>query len=1426
MTGFTTAGARGGLFNQIGGNAGGASAGQGGGSASIIDWANVTNKPDPVITLTGSVEGSAIMTDLGDLTINTVSDVRTIIVDGTLTPAETGISITQALDVIGDAVENVDGSNPPFTTIVVRSENWTDPINLGSRIQIKQPLNGIKFIVASPLVITEGGSFRMRGGEDEFFLGYDGITVSADNIPLMRADAGVDGSGNMTLPMEYLNNDPLQTGRSASFAVGNIVVIRGCLDPLTGASLQKMFAKVVSIDAVTNTITLDRPPIVWEDEGDIARINALTNLTVVAGTPMQFYDAYYQPDGISPLTNPYSGGTDIRSRIQIIVASEMTIAPPAGSQYYAVENASLFTKGDMVYVMDDRSEDDFVEPDVGFGYSMNRTTASVVDVDTLNNHLYLDRVVEDSYDLNFFPRIIKVKPVRGVDLVINQASYGSEQLIEFRNFYLAQLDFCVTSSVSVKEVIGYDKRRAAAIRISSSMHCRVYDSKILGATGQTTGGIGYGIMIYYSSDATIENCYISGCRHAILAQHSSYGRVQNNYIVDDYISAIDIHGTASNGWIITNNQINAILRNENGPADNRSGIKVGNQSHPLSDSFTLIANNQISGYTDTDNDGAGIDIVPPARNLLITGNMIKDCYAGVYLGQNSSTRVLFDVDVENMVITNNYVQGSVFPVDITGATPVANIFSARDVVVKDNNFIECDNAGKIDLVDYVYASGNTHRSAGNVLTSNYVTVTNAVTAFTPDINSLMDSSGVVRIDTDGSGVDAYLPLTVSATNNELLNLVSTDSTSRIKFADAGTTVSPQIGSSGNDLSIRTNNLNRLTVKETGDLVIGAANSIAPHLLASASAVSGVALANDGSLRVGMDSAYAARFNRHTTFGELVGFYVNGVEAGQIKSQSDGTVDIEITGQIVVGDTVDGRDIALDGTKLDGIELLADVTDVTNVTAAGAVMDSELVDIIAVKALNQGVATTDSPTFATVNATAVNATTFDTTDLEVTNIKAKDGAVSSSIADVTGVMTIASSVLTTTDINGGTADGVVIGGVTPLAGTFTSLTATGDITVTGTVDGRDVAADGATLDGLAAAAPFFNPTTVTGYTPSLDVGLYNYFSGGTFDAATTLSFSNVPAGGSRWTYSAPIGASGGHDLTYAQYDNVSWSTSAEETTPYGIAFKSDGLVMYIIGNGGDDVNEFTLSAAYDISSPVFVQKFSVSAQDLSPLGVHFSPSGLEMYVAGNTNSSIYQYTLGTAWNVSTAVFTRTFAAATWETSVQGVTFKSDGTEMYVVGDVANNVNQFTLSVAWDISTATITNIFSVASQDVQPNDVTFNPAGTVMLMAASSNDAVYQYSLGTAWDVSTAVFSKSFSVTLQDGRPEGLAFNSVGDKMFVVGGEFDNILQYSTPTFSTVTMPASVSNTPVVDYSVGKRVTFEFVTLDGGVAVDVVNAVVV
>ena len=77
-----------------------------------------------------------------------------------------------------------------------------------------------------------------------------------------------------------------------------------------------------------------------------------------------------------------------------------------------------------------------------------------------------------------------------------------------------------------------------------------------------------------------------------------------------------------------------------------------------------------------------------------------------------------------------------------------------------------------------------------------------------------------------------------------------------------------------------------------------------------------------------------------------------------------------------------RSLVTDQAKLDTIEASADITDTDNVTAAGALMDSELTNEAAVKALDQGVTSTSNPTFqnltvnyATGNAFIVNGNGF-------------------------------------------------------------------------------------------------------------------------------------------------------------------------------------------------------------------------------------------------------------------------------------------------------------------------------------------------------------------------------------------------------------------------------------------------------------------
>jgi hypothetical protein len=81
-------------------------------------------------------------------------------------------------------------------------------------------------------------------------------------------------------------------------------------------------------------------------------------------------------------------------------------------------------------------------------------------------------------------------------------------------------------------------------------------------------------------------------------------------------------------------------------------------------------------------------------------------------------------------------------------------------------------------------------------------------------------------------------------------------------------------------------------------------------------------------------------------------------------------------------------------------------------------------------------------------TAIVVTTITTTNVQATNIKANDGTAAITIADSTGQVTVTDAVLTTADINGGTADNVTIGGSTAAAGSFTTLGASGTTTLSG------------------------------------------------------------------------------------------------------------------------------------------------------------------------------------------------------------------------------------------------------------------------------------------------------------------------------------------------------------------------------------------
>jgi len=94
-------------------------------------------------------------------------------------------------------------------------------------------------------------------------------------------------------------------------------------------------------------------------------------------------------------------------------------------------------------------------------------------------------------------------------------------------------------------------------------------------------------------------------------------------------------------------------------------------------------------------------------------------------------------------------------------------------------------------------------------------------------------------------------------------------------------------------------------------------------------------------------------------------------------------------------------------------------------------------------------------------------------------------------------------------------------------------------------------------------------------------------------------------------------------------------------------------MFIVGTTGDDVNEYTLSIAWDVSSASFVDSFSVASQDDEPSGIAFSKSGEKMFITGNDGDDVNEYTLSVAWDVSSASFVDSFVVAIQDTAPNGM-----------------------------------------------------------------------------------------------------------------------------------------------------------------------------
>lgn len=181
--------------------------------------------------------------------------------------------------------------------------------------------------------------------------------------------------------------------------------------------------------------------------------------------------------------------------------------------------------------------------------------------------------------------------------------------------------------------------------------------------------------------------------------------------------------------------------------------------------------------------------------------------------------------------------------------------------------------------------------------------------------------------------------------------------------------------------------------------------------------------------------------------------------------------------------------------------------------------------------------------------------------------------------------------------------------------------------------------------------------------------------------------------------------------------------------------------------------------------VFVQSVSLSGQNIEADGVFFRTDGLRVYTLHRTPKSVFGRAISPAWSIDPLGGQQSKGIAT---TSHGLFFRADGLRMYVSTPGPDNIHEYAMTVAWDLDTLSLTQAKNISAQDNDPNHIFFKPDGLQAYVAGGENNVIYQFSLSVAWDISTMTIVRAFNVSAQTTILHGVSFDPTGARMYIGG----------------------------------------------------------
>ena len=286
---------------------------------------------------------------------------------------------------------------------------------------------------------------------------------------------------------------------------------------------------------------------------------------------------------------------------------------------------------------------------------------------------------------------------------------------------------------------------------------------------------------------------------------------------------------------------------------------------------------------------------------------------------------------------------------------------------------------------------------------------------------------------------------------------------------------------------------------------------------------------------------------------------------------------------------------------------------------------------------------------------------------------------------------------------------------------------------------------------------FNHSEYESANYSLEVspdGRYLYFGGSGRD--TILQFTmntawDITETPNNTTFSA------GYEQLNKRLNNIFGIGSADSSVR-GCNFNNDGTKFYLIGFGDDNIHQFSLSTAYEVGTQSYDGAYSLGGDGVtSPYNFRWNNDGTKFFVVNYSADDIVEYSVSNAYDVTSGTITEgtNFDVSSKESNAFDVAFNADGTKMFVIGNGGDEVNEWTLSTGFDLS-STVTHVSATSLGMSNPAAFDFNPDGTKMVVVDYDSDLLKAFNLSSGFDSSTISSYQSIDLsgTQWDNAPSG------------------------------------------------------------------------